>query len=101
MMNVHVSRLDKELTDGCVIVKPGNHPDRIWIADPEMTCLHPMRDGMCEGDKDHRGRHSTVWFWCDDCGKSRRGEPYRKYYDVNGDLDLTFCFMCYRVTGPA
>jgi hypothetical protein len=100
MVNIHTSRLDEFLEKGYVVLKPGGHPDRIWLADPKTTCLHPLRDGLCEGDKDHRGRHSTVCFYCDACGKSRRGEPFRKDYDSNGDPVLDFCFMCIRGLTP-
>jgi hypothetical protein len=97
MVNIHTSRIDEFAAKGYVaVVKPGGHPDRIWMADPLTTCLHPLRDGPCEGDKDHRGRHSTVWFYCDACGKSRRGEPFRRDYDADGEPDTAFCFMCIR-----
>lgn len=58
-----------------------------WV-DPTKTCLHTMRDGLCLMDLGHRGRHTTVVFYCDSCGKTRRGSPYRS----NEDAD--FCFMC-------
>lgn len=96
MMNVHESRLDGYLARGMVVVRPGG-TERVWVADPARTCLHRLRGGLCEGDLGHRGRHSTVWYWCDACGRSRRGQPYRVQVDANGEPDVEFCFMCCEV----
>lgn len=53
-----------------------------------MECGHPMRDGPCKMDEGHRGRHTTVAFYCDGCGKMRRGQP------VAADADVAICFFC-------
>lgn len=62
--------------------------ERTTLADRETTCLHELRSGPCTMDKGHRGRHTTVSFGCDGCGKSRRGHPYRSNEEV------AMCFMC-------
>lgn len=59
-----------------------------WV-DPNAICLHTLRTGPCRMPKGHRGRHTTVVFFCDSCCKTRRGSPYRS----NEDAD--FCFMCF------
>lgn len=77
---------------------------RISFADPESTCLREMRGwqapfryghktqhGYCLLDKGHKGRHSTVVFWCDACGKARRGEPAYRSEDVS------VCWFCRNV----
>lgn len=48
-------------------------------------------------DPDHRGRHTTVSFGCDVCGKQRRGRgtPIMariSYYETEHVGDI--CFMC-------
>lgn len=93
---------------------------RLEYASRERTCLHKMRgwkttslrrdertgrvyeqtethDGFCLLDKGHKGRHSTVVFYCDGCGKARRGAPTQYGYDGNGEIDVSFCFMCTHV----
>ena len=88
----------------------GTEPfDRIDFADPDDTCLRPMRKwtapfahgtveqhGYCLMDKGHRGRCSTVVFYCDSCGKARRGNP------SYSDESVSLCWMCHglqRVAG--
>lgn len=62
--------------------------ERTILADRKTTCLHELRSGYCTMDKGHKGRHSTVTFGCDGCGKTRRGQPYRSNEEV------AMCFMC-------
>jgi hypothetical protein len=56
-----------------------------------------MRDGLCRMDPDHKGRHTTVAYYCDGCGQMRRSHPVAHYYDINGDIDASLCFMCVTV----
>jgi hypothetical protein len=63
-----------------------------------MTCDKPMRDGPCVMDLDHRGRHTTVGFYCDCCGKTRRGTPESQLRDINGTVDVVACWFCVNVT---
>jgi hypothetical protein len=62
------------------------------------TCEHELRDGQCQMREGHRGRHSTVAFTCEACGKTRRGQPHavQNVRGSAGDIDdsFTFCFMC-------
>jgi hypothetical protein len=76
---------------------------RFHFANPKTTCLHTVKGwkegahhhlGFCLLDKEHHGRHSTVAFSCDCCGKTRRGRPQAVQYDVNGDVAVVACFMC-------
>lgn len=74
------------------------------------TCDRPMRDGPCQMPVNHRGRHSTVVFYCDLCGKTRRGRGtplmfgegpafavvQRISYDETEHV-ADGCFMCLRV----
>jgi hypothetical protein len=64
-------------------------------------CDHPMRSGSCELDEGHRGRHSTVAFYCDACGHMRRGHPhlfaFERQSDGVNELIGDFCFMCCEV----
>ena len=64
-----------------------------------VTCGHPMRDGACQMIEGHRGRHTTVVFYCDVCGNYRRGRgiPIRQrisYDETEHVADM--CFMCQR-----
>ena len=64
---------------------------------PELRdCGEEMRDGECTMRVHHRGRHSTVSFYCDGCGEVRRGSPSGFARDINGDVDAAFCFLCMR-----
>lgn len=100
MIGVHGSRVQQYLDNGYVVVREiggAEVVDRwLWIADPTKVCLEPLRGGACEGEKAHRGRHSTVWFECDACGRTRRGYPHRQEMDGDGVPDVSFCFMCCR-----
>lgn len=65
----------------------------------EEKCGEPLRDGPCTLDPGHRGRHTTVSFFCDLCGKRRRGSaPYTVITQLMSDgyrepmADV--CFMC-------
>lgn len=64
-------------------------------------CGKPLRTGQCVLDADHRGRHTTVAFYCDCCGKMRRGSPDVIGRDINGDPDIAACWFCTHVTIPA
>jgi hypothetical protein len=60
-------------------------------------CGHPMRDGPCNMRAGHRGRHTTVAFYCDVCGTMRRGTPVPirqriSPYDTEHVADA--CFVC-------
>ncbi len=70
---------------------------RIW-----SRCEELLRDGYCVLDPEHRGRHTTVGFYCDLCGKMRRGSaPAAQLRDVNGEVDVEACWFCVNVLGPA
>jgi hypothetical protein len=60
-------------------------------------CGKPMRDGACVLDLDHRGRHTTVGFYCDNCGKMRRGQPAGSARDIDGEPLADFCWFCMNV----
>jgi hypothetical protein len=87
--------------------------DRFDLADPATTCLRPMRGwnsthqvhdhydrnvgtrehvhhGFCLLDKDHKGRHSTVVFYCDGCERTLRGEAHASHRDEG----VAFCYLC-------
>ena len=62
-------------------------------------CGEEMRTGTCTLDPDHRGRHTTMSFYCDICGKQRRGSaPHAVIKELMGDgywEDMAqVCFMC-------
>ena len=57
-----------------------------------MSCDHVMRDGKCNLDDGHRGRHTTQGWHCDGCGKMRRGTPSASHPEAG-----EFCFMCIEV----
>ena len=75
------------------------HPigNRLTLANPKDTCLHPMRRcyhiSACTLDKGHRGRHTTVSFECEECGKRRRGSTGYRRHEESGE----YCFMCVEV----
>lgn len=55
------------------------------------------RGGVCMLSP-HKGRHSTVAYWCDGCGRYRRSLPVaedRNQWD--GITEGSFCFLCVRV----
>ena len=56
-------------------------------------CTTQLRDGQCEMREGHRGRHSTVAFTCEACGKTRRGQPHATQ-NAGCDEVFFFCFMC-------
>lgn len=89
--------------------------DRIEYASTESECLKPMRGwkverrqrdettgrvyestvtahGFCLLAKGHKGRHSTVVFSCDGCGRTLRGQPAQTHYDEG----VQFCYLCSR-----
>lgn len=105
MINVHETQVPAWLARGYVTVAHhtyeacGDKPEfrRVWLADPKVTCLHQMRPwtvgsdhhhGLCTLDYGHRGRHTTVSFYCDGCHKTRRGQPAQRHEDA------VFCWMC-------
>jgi hypothetical protein len=61
-------------------------------------CSREMRDGHCVLDPGHRGRHTTVGFFCDQCGLMRRGQPHTIVTQLMGDgyrePMAEVCFMC-------
>lgn len=60
-------------------------------------CGEVLRTGACLMDMGHRGRHSTVVFWCDGCSKTRRGHAVGQDRNVwDGEVEAEFCFMCMR-----
>ncbi len=64
----------------------------------DRDCGKPMQDGPCQLDPDHRGRHTTVAYYCDACGKMRRGSaPEAVSYDINGEVDVEVCWFCVNV----
>ena len=106
-MTVHESLLAEHLEKGYVEV--GRKGERVDIAHPKDTCLHKMRGwseqtydyikreidpvrhihhGFCLMTLGHRGRHSTIVYFCDICDQARRGTP--SYRDNN----VKACFMC-------
>lgn len=98
MILVHKDVEQEYLDKGYIPVettKLGNH----WLCHPDDYCLRKMRGGKyCTMEKAHRGRCSSVTFYCDACGKQRRGQAHRQEFDINGDLLVQFCWMC--VDGP-
>lgn len=61
----------------------------------ERVCGHRMRGGMrCNMDPDHRGRHSSVAWVCDGCGRRRRSAVHSHAPDGEYPMGLHFCFMC-------
>lgn len=64
-------------------------------------CAEELRDGRCVMDAGHRGRHTTVGFYCDACGNVRRGHPVAfAYNQFDGGIEAEFCFMCERGLTP-
>ena len=60
-------------------------------------CGFTLRSGSCRLNPGHRGRHTTAVFYCDGCGKARRGRPaIAANVWVSGEIDDTFqfCFPC-------
>jgi len=58
------------------------------------TCGHVMRGGTCNLDAGHPGRHTTVGWCCDGCGKMRRSYPAARHPEAG-----IYCFMCIEVAG--
>lgn len=99
-MTVIISRsrlLDME-AQGYVLV--GWAPDwanpLVEMAKPESTCCRPMTTGRCVLKLGHRGRHSTIGFYCDGHGRMVRGTPAQTLYNGDGVPDVTLCFLCVR-----
>lgn len=70
-----------------------------------MQCETVLRTGRCEMDGGHRGRHTTVAFFCDECQKMRRGRPYthggQRMSDGTFEVAADFCWFCIEVKyGP-
>lgn len=63
------------------------------------ACGHPLRDGPCQMDAGHKGRHTTVAFRCELCDKTRRGnwrDNKRNVYGYDHEVIETFavCWFC-------
>lgn len=94
-MLVHPSRTQEYVDKG--YVKIGDKHNWVHLENPEHTCLKEMRGGKkCLLDKDHNGVHSSVVFYCDPCGKTRRGYPSNVGLDPDGAVDINICFFCDR-----
>jgi hypothetical protein len=95
MIGIHKSQtiaLLQRRREGWVTVSETD--ERVELAHPDTTCLADMRNGKCLLDPDHRGRHTTVAFYCDSCGKMRRGRPEAHTYDANDDPTTDHCYLC-------
>lgn len=57
-------------------------------------CETVLRTGRCTMHEGHRGRHTTVAFFCDACGNMRRGQPKAQNEDV------AICWFCVTVDLP-
>lgn len=67
------------------------------------ACETQLRDGQCEMDEGHRGRHTTVAHYCDVCGRMRRGQGYpimQRQSDGYNEWVATMCFLCSRGLTP-
>lgn len=87
-VNVHIDRVPEFESQGYVVVGADWTGRRVDMEHAGLICLSAMRDGPCRLDKGHRGRCSTVAFYCDGCGKRRRGAPR------SANEDVAFCFLC-------
>ena len=63
------------------------------------SCNVALRTGSCALDPEHRGRHTTVVFYCDVCSTPRRGSTPHVVVGVPYDEDFAVCFMCAVVKG--
>ena len=123
-INVHETHEAEYVAKGYVEVTrthwrtPDGEFDRIDFVDPATTCLKPMRKwtahltpmhgetyarshgiqehhGYCLLEKGHKGkRHATVVYYCDACGKTRRGNGAQYSYREEG---VTICWFCQNV----
>ncbi len=92
-MTLNPEALDRYIT--------GNYGEDQFGSDMD-GCGELLRDGYCVLDPEHRGRHTTVGFYCDLCGKMRRGStPAAQLRDANGEVDVEACWFCVNVLGPA
>lgn len=103
MLYVHEDRKDEFLAKGYTQIgrplplRDGRPSSWVAFVQTDKTCLREMRTGLCLMDKGHRGRCSTVVFWCDGCGKSRRGMPHAEVRNnFDGTVEVELCFMCTR-----
>ena len=95
MIWVHESRVAANIERGYTVVDQNPTNDWVGLVKEDETCLREMRTGRCLMDKDHRGRCSTVVFCCDDCGKTRRGQPHVEVENPwDGVIEAQICFMC-------
>lgn len=63
-----------------------------------IQCQQQLTTGQCTMDEGHRGRHTTVSFYCDSCGQTRRGRPVGQARNPWDDVvEAEFCFMCMEV----
>lgn len=86
-----------------------DHPDPCpecdWVGGHGRGCKlegkhgRPLRNGgYCLLDEDHRGRCSSVTFYCDGCGKYRRSQPVAQVRNEHdGVVEAQLCFMCEHV----
>ncbi len=70
--------------------------DWFQVVGPDLRdfCYHSVRGTRgesCTLNRDHRGYHCAMTFACDNCGRRRRGVPYRHDRD---DTGLGLCFVC-------
>jgi hypothetical protein len=95
-MMVHESQEVEFISKGYVVVE--RNGVMVTLALPSETCLREMRgDRKCIMDKNHRGRCASVAFFCDACGKMRRGTPTGHSYDSNDDPTTDYCWFCVNV----
>lgn len=105
MIFVHPNDIQRHIDSGYALVDDPEHRGRTCMVSRKRTCLREMRTGRCLMDEGHRGRCSTAVFYCETCGKARRGQPYRteqvRLGDGSIDDEFSFCFMCARVDRDA
>ncbi len=100
-LNVHRTKLEDVVQRrGYVWIRDTSQGQRCDVADPDSTCLKPLERSQipCTMDAGHRGKCSSITFYCEICGKRRRSQPYRTAYDPDGVPDAHFCYMCVEVT---
>lgn len=86
MLGVHESRVKEYEDKGYVVVV--QHGSFVYLENSNDTCLEPSRYGLCLLDKGHSKSHSAVVYYCDGCGKRRRGRPHASNEEV------AICFLC-------
>ena len=61
---------------------------------PAHWCGQKMQTGTCNMQPGHKGRHTTVAWECDGCGKSQRSHPEYRHPEAGW-----YCFLCVVVYG--